>query len=74
MSTAELKLDLINRIANLNESYIIEDVKRLLDFELDENVYCLNDAQKIRLTEAKCDDILTAEEANRQIEEWLREK
>lgn len=74
MSTAELKLDIINKIANLKDSSIIEDVKRLLDFELDESIFLLSDAQRKRLSEAKCDRILTETEANRQIEEWLIER
>jgi hypothetical protein len=41
MGTAELKLDIINRIANLKETYIIEEIKRILDFE--EEAYKVND-------------------------------
>ncbi len=74
MSTAELKLDIINRIANLKESYIIEEIKKLLDFELDESVYKISDAQRKRLTEAKIDKVLTESQANKEIEEWLNEK
>ncbi|WP_234110387.1 MULTISPECIES: hypothetical protein [Chryseobacterium] len=74
MSTAELKLDIINRIANLKESYIIEEIKKLLDFELDESVYQISDAQRKRLTEAKTDKVLTESQANKEIEEWLNEK
>lgn len=74
MSTAELKLDIINRIANLKESYIIEDIKKLLDFELDDSVYQISDAQRKRLTEAKTDKVLTESQANKEIEEWLNEK
>lgn len=74
MSTVELKLDIIDKIVNLKESYIIEDIKKLLDFELDSKIYQLNDDQKRRLNEAKSDKILTEKEANRKIEEWLNEK
>ena len=74
MSTVELKLDIIDKIVNLKESYIIEDIKNLLDFELNEKIYQINDAQRKRLNEAKTDKILTEKEANRQIEEWLNEK
>jgi len=69
MSTVELKLDIIDKIVNLKESYIIDDIKKLLDFELDERIYQLSDAQKRRLSEAKSDKILTEKEANRKIEE-----
>jgi hypothetical protein len=74
MSTAELKLDIINTIANIKESYIIEDIKKLIDFELNNETYTLNDIQKRRVAEAKTDNILSETEANRQIEEWLNEK
>ena len=74
MSTAELKLDIINTITNLKESYIIEEVKKLLDFELDESTYKITDKQRKRLTEAKSDKILSETEANNEIEQWLNEK
>lgn len=74
MSTAELKLDIINTIANIKESYIIEDIKKLIDFELNNKTYTLNDIQKRRVAEAKTDNILSETESNRQIEEWLNEK
>lgn len=74
MSTAELKLDIINRIATLKESYIVEEIKKLLDFEMDEKIYQLSYEQKTRLNEAKTDKLITDTEANRQIEEWLSEK
>ena len=74
MSTAELKLDIINTITNLKESYIIEEIKKLLDFELDESTYKITDKQRKRLTEAKSDKILSETEANNEIEQWLNEK
>ena len=74
MSTAELKLDLINKIKGLKETRIIEEIQKLLDFELDEGIYQLSDLQKERLTQAKNDTILSEEEANNEIEKWLQEK
>jgi len=74
MNTDELKLDIINRITNLKEAYIIEEIKKLLDFESEEGVYQLSDEQKKRLTEAKTDKVLTEAEANSEIEKWLNEK
>jgi len=41
MSTAELKIDLISRIANTEEPRIIEGLRKLLDFELDTETYKL---------------------------------
>lgn len=74
MSTAELKLDIINKIANLKDGHIIEEVKKFLDFEMEAGIYQVSDEQRARLVEAKSDKILTEEEANKSIEEWLNEK
>ena len=74
MSTAELKSDIINRIQNLKESHIIEEIKQLLDFELDNGIFQLSAAQKQRLIEAESDNVLSEEEANNDIEKWLNEK
>ena len=74
MNTAELKIDLINKITKLKEVRIIEEIQKFLDFELDEGEYKLSDAQKNRILEAESDKVLTDEEANREIEEWLNER
>lgn len=74
MSTAELKSDIINRIKNLKDSYIIEEIKQLLDFELDNGIFKLSAAQKQRLIEAESDNVLSEEQANNDIEKWLNEK
>ena len=74
MNTAELKIDLINKITKLKEVRIIEEIQKFLDFELDEGEYKLSDAQKNRILEAESDKVLTEEEANREIEEWLNER
>jgi hypothetical protein len=74
MNAAELKLDLINRIATLKDSKIIEEIKNLLDFEQANTVFELNDEQEKRLLAAQKDEILTEDEANNEIEKWLLEK
>lgn len=74
MSTAEIKLDLINKITNLKETRIIEEIQKLLDFELDEGIFEVSALQKVRLAEAKNDIILSEDDANNEIEKWLREK
>jgi len=76
MSTAELKLDLINNIAQLKESYIIEEINNLLDFELSENIYKTSDKQVGRIMEARAEyeagNTLSESSANAEIEEWLK--
>ena len=74
MSTAEIKLDLINKITNLKETRIIEEIQKFLDFELDEGVFEVSALQKDRLAEAKNDTILSEDDANNEIEKWLHEK
>lgn len=78
MNTSDLKLDLINRIAQLKEARIVEEIQNLLDFELDQNQYVLNAAQKDRIAEAREEyknrSYLTEDKANQDIEEWLGEK
>jgi hypothetical protein len=74
MNAAEVKLDLINRIANLKESRIIEEIKSFLDFEQDTTIFQLSNEQRARLLEAQKDEILTEDEANNEIEKWLQEK
>lgn len=78
MSTAELKIDLITRIANTNDLGIIEELHKLLDFELDNKVYMLTPEQEQHIREAKNEyqtgNVLPMEEADKIIEQWLNGK
>ena len=78
MSTAELKIDLISRIANTKEPRIIEDLRKLLDFELDPQAYELNSQQLQRVSEAKAEylagNVLSEQRADEAIDEWLNGK
>lgn len=78
MKTSDLKIDLINRITQLKEIRLIQEIQKLLDFELDQNDYILNDSQKDRIAEArkeyKNSAYLTEDKANQDIQEWLKEK
>ena len=75
MNTASLKIDLINKIAQLKESYVIEEINRILDFESDKGIFKLTSKQKDRILEAqkeyKSGKVLSEKEANKQIQEWL---
>lgn len=57
MNTSDLKIDLIERIMKLKDVRIFEEFKQLLDFELDEGVFYLSEAQKERIDEARNDKI-----------------
>jgi hypothetical protein len=72
MSTDELKIDVINQISQINEVRIFKEIQKLLDFELEKGFYQINELQKARLIEAKSDIVLTEEEANKEIDEWLQ--
>ena len=78
MSTAELKIDLISRIATTDESRIIEELRNLLDFELDHEIYELSPEQSQRIIEAKNEyltgNVLSEQQANEAIEKWLNAK
>lgn len=78
MSTAELKLKVINRITNITDNNLIEQIHRLIDFELEKDVYVLSEEQIQRIAEAREEyqkgDTLINEEAIKEIEKWLDEK
>ena len=78
MSTAELKIDLISRIANTEEPHIIEELHKLLDFELDNEPYKLNPEQEQRVSEAKMEylagNVIPEQQADEEIDQWLSEK
>ncbi|MBS1573344.1 MAG: hypothetical protein KF825_10320 [Ferruginibacter sp.] len=75
MSSANLKIDVINKITQIKETNIIKEIKRVLDFELDEGVFQLSNAQKKRVSEAKQEvkqkKYITGLAANKEINEWL---
>ncbi|KFF18871.1 hypothetical protein [Chryseobacterium sp. JM1] len=78
MNTSDLKADLINRISQLKEKTMMEEIQKLLDFELNENEYILTESQKYRIAEGQAEyknsAYLTEYKANQDIEEWLGEK
>ena len=74
MSTADLKLDLISKITALNDAAIIRTLQKTLDFELDKDVLLLNDAQKDRISEAHNDEVISDQQANKDLAQWLQDK
>lgn len=75
MSTANLKIDLINKITQITETNVIKEIKRILDFELDEGIFRLSEDQKKRISGAKMEvkqkKYITDSSANKEISEWL---
>lgn len=78
MNKEELKIDVINKINQLKYPHIIEDIQKLIDFELSTDLYNLSEEQINRVKEAKEEyqnsEILNKQEANQEIEKWLNEK
>lgn len=74
MNTADLKLDLISKITELNDVSIIRELQKLLDFELDKGIFELNEAQKERIAEAQRDEVISDEQANKDLAQWLQDK
>jgi len=78
MNTAELKRDLLNRITKLKNVQLMEDIQKLLDFELEQGEYRLTSKQLHRIEEANAEysegKVLTNDAANEQIQKWLDEK
>ena len=78
MSTADLKIELINRITNLKDDSLFEQIQRMLDFEVEEGIYKLSEEQTQRIMEAReeysAGKILSEKKANSEIEKWLNSK
>ena len=76
MEAAELKRKLIAKINDTENSEILESLIRLLQIQSNEDVYVLNDAQIAAIEEAREDykngRFLTNEEANAEIEKWIK--
>jgi predicted transcriptional regulator len=77
MKSTELKKRLIDKIQKSENNYLLEEAYRLLELETqDIEVYKLNDEQKSAVAEAreqiKNGQVLTDEQANQEIDSWLK--
>ena len=76
MSTAELKLDLINKISGITEIEKLEEIMQLLKFQADQPLYVLNEEEKLAIQEARDQinkgDFVTNETFKNEIKEWLQ--
>lgn len=75
MKTADLKIDVINKITQIKETNVIREIQRVLDFELNEGIFKLTAPQKKRITDARQEvkqkKYITELSANKEISEWL---
>jgi hypothetical protein len=77
MSTLELRKKVIEKIGKIENEDLLNEVNRLIDIEAaDFEVYELNDEEMQAIMEAenqiKNGEILTDEEAKKDIAEWLK--
>ena len=75
MSTAELKLNLINKIAGITDKVRLKEIMQLLEFQADESLYITNKEEKEAVKEAKNQikngDGISNEDVQKEITSWL---
>lgn len=75
MSTAELKLNLINQIASITDKVRLKEIMQLLKFQADESLYITNKEEKEAVKEAqnqiKNGDGISNEDVQKEITSWL---
>ena len=75
MSTAELKLNLINQIAGITDIVRLKEIMQLLKFQADESLYITNKEEKEAVKEAqnqiKNGDGISNEDVQKEITSWL---
>lgn len=75
MSTAELKIDLINQIANMTDKVRLKELMELLKFQSDESVYITSEEEKRAISEARNQisngETISNEEVQKEIQKWL---
>lgn len=71
----KLKEKLINKIKEINDPAILEEVSNLFELQEPETIYQVNDKQEKAIAEAreqiKNKDTLTDDQANKDADEWL---
>ena len=75
MSTAELKLNLINQIAGITDKVRLKEIMQLLKFQADESLYIKKKKKKEAVKEAqnqiKNGDGISNEDVQKEITSWL---
>jgi len=75
MSTAELKLNIINQIAGITDKVRLKEIMQLLKFQADESLYITNKEEKEAVKEAKNQikngDGISNEDVQKEITSWL---
>lgn len=75
MSTAELKLDLINQISSITDKVKLKELFQMLKFQSDESIYVTNDYEKKAILEAQNEivegKVISNIDVQKEISEWL---
>lgn len=77
MSASELRLQIINKVASINDELILEEIYRLVTAESEiDSMYKLSaeerSAIELGLKDVKEGRIYTSEQADNMIKEWLK--
>jgi len=68
---------LINKIRQIEDPEVFDEIQRLLNIEFDDKPYMTNEEQKQAIRQAreqiKNGEIIDENQANNQIDEWLNE-
>lgn len=75
-TTADIKKDLISRIAKITDEFRLKEMLRFLEFQSDISVFETSNEEKDAIADAQSQiekgAFLTHDEAENQIEEWLK--
>lgn len=76
MSTAELKIDLINQITGIKDKVRLTELLQLIKFQEDLSVYVTDDDEKKAIVEARKEiqngEVYSDAEVQKEIGEWLK--
>lgn len=75
-TTADIKKDLISRIAKITDEFRLKEILRFLEFQSDISVFETSNEEKDAIADAQSQiekgAFLTHDEAENQIEKWLK--
>lgn len=75
MNSAELKLNLINKITQITDVVQLKELLQLLNFQSDDTVYSTSEEEKKAILEGrnqvKSNEILSQKDVENEIGEWL---
>ncbi|MDZ7720619.1 MAG: hypothetical protein U5K72_17515 [Balneolaceae bacterium] len=76
MENLKHREELIRRIKNIEDKDVLDEIYRLLDIDLDESVYELNELQKYEIEQARKElkngKGIPSNQVNKEIDEWLK--